>query len=159
MSICGNVLKIYGISQNPTTNEYIIVLDYAEGGNLNDWIDKNNKSFTWSNRIRILQNIIDGLKEIHQKQFIHRHLHPRNILLKHQHGHNVSYVSDMGLYEEVGNIDHSKIYGIMPYVAPEVLRGKPHTQSADIYSFSMIMYFIATGKQPFSNYAHDQHLA
>ena len=50
----------------------------------------------------------------------------------------------MGLCGEVGNIDSTKIYGVMPYVAPEVLRGKPYTQAADIYSFSMIMYFVAT---------------
>ena len=31
--------------------------------------------------------------------------------------------SDMGLCEEVGNVDATKIYGVMPYVAPEVLRG------------------------------------
>ncbi|RIA98327.1 kinase-like domain-containing protein [Glomus cerebriforme] len=47
----------------------------------------------------------------------------------------------------------------MPYVAPEVLRGGSYTQAADIYSFGMIMYFIATGKQPFENLAHDQYLA
>ncbi|CAB5364092.1 unnamed protein product [Rhizophagus irregularis] len=47
----------------------------------------------------------------------------------------------------------------MPYVAPEVLRGKPYTQAADIYSFGMVMYFVATGKQPFANYAHDELLA
>ncbi|RIA86748.1 hypothetical protein C1645_828817 [Glomus cerebriforme] len=34
------------------------------------------------------------------------------------------YISDMGLCGEVDNIDKTKIYGVMPYVAPEVLRGK-----------------------------------
>ncbi|PKC59049.1 kinase-like protein [Rhizophagus irregularis] len=47
----------------------------------------------------------------------------------------------------------------MPYVAPEVLRGKPYTQAADIYSFGMIMYFTATGRQPFANCPHDKFLA
>src|SRR3989440_11437664 len=65
----------------------------------------------------------------------------------------------MGLCGEVGNIDATKIYGVMPYVAPEVLRGKPYTQAADIYSFGMVMYFVATGRQPFSDCAHDQDLA
>ncbi|POG65991.1 kinase-like domain-containing protein, partial [Rhizophagus irregularis DAOM 181602=DAOM 197198] len=65
----------------------------------------------------------------------------------------------MGLCGEVGNIDKTKIYGVMPYVAPEVLRGKPYTQAADIYSFGMIMYFVATGRQPFGDRAHDHCLA
>ena len=40
-----------------------------------------------------------------------------------------------------------------------MLRGNTYTQAADIYSFGMIMYFAATGKQPFANSAHDGILA
>ena len=65
----------------------------------------------------------------------------------------------MGLCREAGNVDLTKIYGVMPYVAPEVLRGKPYTQAADIYSFGMVMYFVATYRQPFADCAHDQYLA
>ena len=71
----------------------------------------------------------------------------------------MSYISDMGLCGEVDNINPTKIYGVMSYVASEVLRGKPYTQAADIYSFGMIMYFVATRRQPFSDLAHDQNLA
>ncbi|POG69412.1 kinase-like domain-containing protein [Rhizophagus irregularis DAOM 181602=DAOM 197198] len=65
----------------------------------------------------------------------------------------------MGLCGEVGNKNETKIYGVMPYVAPEVLRGKPYTQAADIYSFGMVMYYIITGRQPFENRTHDSLLA
>src|ERR1043165_1243921 len=65
----------------------------------------------------------------------------------------------MGLCGKVGNIDVTKIYGVMPYVAPEILRGNPYTQAADIYSFGIIMYFVAIGKQPFADCAHDEILA
>jgi serine/threonine protein kinase len=74
-------------------------------------------------------------------------------------GIDILFISDMGLCGEVNNIDDTKIYGVIPYVAPEVLRGKPYTQAADIFSFSMIMYFAATGRQPFDNRAHDGILA
>ncbi|GBB83539.1 hypothetical protein RclHR1_10230009 [Rhizophagus clarus] len=43
-------------------------------------------------------------------------------------------------------------------MAPEVLRSKAYAQAEDICSFGMIMYFTATGKQPFVNCAHDHHL-
>ncbi|RGB38857.1 hypothetical protein C1646_755177 [Rhizophagus diaphanus] len=65
----------------------------------------------------------------------------------------------MGLCGEVGILDETKIYGVLPYVAPEVLRRKSYTQESDIYSFGMIMYFVATGRQPFYNRAHDHLLA
>jgi len=47
----------------------------------------------------------------------------------------------------------------MPYVAPEVLRGQPYTQKADIYSLGMIMYEVLTGYPPFTNESHDTNLA
>ncbi|GBC40737.2 kinase-like domain-containing protein [Rhizophagus irregularis DAOM 181602=DAOM 197198] len=54
-----NILKIYGISQNPNTKEYIMVLEYAEGGNFNSYLKLYCKDFNWSNRLEILTNIIE----------------------------------------------------------------------------------------------------
>jgi serine/threonine protein kinase len=118
--------------------------------------------------LKVLGNIIKGLKKIHGNKMVHRDFHTGNILMSHdnmtyyhdsKYPMNNFYISDMGLCGEVGNIDETKIYGVMPFVAPEVLRGKPYTQAADVYSFSMIMYYIATGRQPFANCAHDNVLA
>src|SRR5688572_26428518 len=92
------------------------------------------------------------------KKMVHHDFHIGNILLRGGN-YRSSYISDMGLCGEVDNVDATKIYGVMPYVAPEVLRGKPYTQAADIYSFGMVMYFVATRRQPFADRAHDQDLA
>ncbi|EXX69263.1 Sps1p [Rhizophagus irregularis DAOM 197198w] len=127
-----NILSVYGITQNPDTKDYIMVLDYAK-----------------------------GLKLIHEKNMFHRDFHTGNILvldnsLRISNEH--IFISDMGLSGKVDNTDKTSIYGVTPYIAPEVLRGEPYTQAADIYSFSMIMYVVATGRQPFSNCAHDHYL-
>ncbi|RIA91369.1 kinase-like domain-containing protein [Glomus cerebriforme] len=153
-----SILKIYGISQNPNTMEYIIILEYAEGGNFNDYLNRNYEKVDWLNKLQILIYIIEGLKEIHQKQMVHRDFHIGNILFKYIQ-YNNTCISDMGLCGEVCNVDETNIYGVMPYVAPEVLRGKLYTQAADIYSFGMIMYFVAIWKQPFDNRAHNEILA
>ena len=129
-----------------------MVLYYAEGGSLNNLIKRDR---SWNDDMNTLVWIILSLETIHKKNMVHRDFHIGNILL---HGY-IPFVSDMGLCGEVGNVDATKIYGVMPYVAPEVLRGKPYTQAADIYSFGMVMYFVATGRQPFADRAHDQDLA
>jgi serine/threonine protein kinase len=155
-----SILKVYGISQNPDTRNYIIVLYYAAGGNFNYWISVNNnyKNFSWKKKLETLINLAYGLKGIHERQMIHRDFHTGNVLFNTPFMNNKIFISDMGLCGEVGNIDKTKIYGVMPYVAPEVLRRKPYTQAADIYSFGMVMYFVATGRQPFDNCAHDHNL-
>ncbi|CAB4440757.1 unnamed protein product, partial [Rhizophagus irregularis] len=161
INIRSNILNIYGISQNPNTKEYIMVLQYAKEGNFNHWINENYKYFNWKDKLSALNNIINGLKEIHQNNIVHRDFHTGNILFLsdiNEFGNCIS-ISDMGLCGEVGNIDETKIYGVMPYVAPEVLRRKPYTKESDIYSLGMIMYFVSTGRQPFDNCAHDYNLA
>jgi serine/threonine protein kinase len=140
-----------------------MVLEYAEGGDFNKYLNEKYKVFDWFNGLSVLTNAIEGLNKIHQKQMVHRDFHIGNILFtKFNHNESIDYVaciSDMGLCKKIDDINETSIYGVMPYVAPEVLKGKPYTQAADIYSFGMIMYFIATGKQPFVNCAHDEVLA
>ncbi|GBC01689.1 hypothetical protein RclHR1_00430006 [Rhizophagus clarus] len=186
----GNILKIYGISQNPKTKDYIMVLEYAEGGSFNTYLNENYKNFDWFKGLRILIEIIKGLNKIHHKKMVHQDFHIGNILFtkiekfyddddgayfedtddstdeddnaNNDNDINDYYracISDMGLCKKIDDNDETKIYGVMPYVAPEVLKGKPYTQAADIYSFGMIMYVVATGKQPFANCAHDETLA
>ncbi|GES78447.1 kinase-like domain-containing protein [Rhizophagus clarus] len=55
-----NILRIYGISQNPYTKNYMMILQYAEGGDFNKWIDKNYENFDWKNKVRVLNNIISA---------------------------------------------------------------------------------------------------
>ncbi|UZO13012.1 uncharacterized protein OCT59_004518 [Rhizophagus irregularis] len=156
-----NIIRIYGLSQNPDTKDYIIVLGYASGGSFYYQVNKNYDEFDWMSKLQSILDIIKGLNNIHQKQMVHRDFHVGNILVEKEISYLSSkiYISDMGLCGEVSNIkNESKIYGVIPYVAPEVLKGKPYTKAADIYSLGMIMYFVATGKQPFSNYAHDEYL-
>ncbi|CAB5388895.1 unnamed protein product [Rhizophagus irregularis] len=151
------ILKIYGISQNPITKDYIIVLQLASEGFVNSRYIK--KPWYRIEKLYILYKIIDCLEIIHNNQTVHRDLHIGNILIlpSDQFSDDIC-IMDMGLCKEVDNISNT-VYGVMTYVAPEILRGKPYTQAADIYSFGMIMYFVATRRQPFANCAHDGILA
>ncbi|POG69535.1 kinase-like domain-containing protein [Rhizophagus irregularis DAOM 181602=DAOM 197198] len=51
------------------------------------------------------------------------------------------------------------IYGVLPYIAPEVLRGQNYIKAADIYSFGIIMYEVISGLPPYHDVSHDKNLA
>ena len=51
-----------------------------------------------------------------------------------------------------------KIYGIIPYIAPETLQGGKNTKQLDIYSIGMLMWEIFVGHPPFDDIAHDADL-
>lgn len=51
------------------------------------------------------------------------------------------------------------IYGLLPYLAPEILCGQSRTKASDIYSLGIIMWEIASYLVPYSEYVYDEELA
>src|SRR5271154_1473574 len=147
-------IKCLGFSQDPKTCNYIIVMELSPLGSLLN----NTNSMNWKDRITALLDISIGLNTLHNGNLVHQDFHPGNFLFNDQ---KALLITDFGLCKpaNLNSQSSNNIFGVMPYVAPEVLKGKPYTKEADIYSFGMIMYFIATGSQPFSNCAHNELLA
>ncbi|CAI2164506.1 8272_t:CDS:10 [Funneliformis geosporum] len=98
--------------------------------------------------------IIDGLSEIHNSGYIHKDFHLGNIL-----SGDGGYISDLGLCRPANEGNQKELYGVLPYVAPEVLRGKPYTQAADIYSFGICLYEIVQAIEPYPGFKHDLFLS
>jgi serine/threonine protein kinase len=70
------------------------------------------------------------------------------------------YISDLGLCQPIKSfLKKYEIYGVIPFMAPEILRGKHFTPASDIYSFSMIMWEFTSGVPPFNDEAHDFQLS
>lgn len=57
------------------------------------------------------------------------------------------------------NNNNFLLYGVLPYIAPEILRGEKKSQSSDIYNFGMIMWELSTLSLPFFDRAHNLELA
>src|SRR5436305_8046123 len=120
------ILDIYGISQDPNTKEYILVMRYANDGSLTDYITNHFENLKWKHKIEILYSIISGLNIIHQEKLVHHDFHSGNIL----HSDNLPQkmmIADLGLSAPADQ-ESSRIVGVLPYIAPEVLNGKPYTQ-------------------------------
>ena len=50
-------------------------------------------------------------------------------------------------------------YGVLPLVAPEILRRQNYTKASDIYSFGIIMYEVISALPPYYDKSHDENLA
>ena len=51
------------------------------------------------------------------------------------------------------------VYGVLPYMIPEVLRGYQYTKASDIYSFGIIMNEYLSEEIPYNDIPHDHILA
>lgn len=150
------IVPFHGISQDPITKNYLMVMKYMEGGNLRDYL-KNNPGLGFRGRLRRLSNIATGLKEIHENGLTHRDFHSGNILSGGLGG--LSYITDLGLCRPADETSQEKVFGVLPYVAPEVLQGQPYTQASDVYSFGMVAYELFSGLPPYLDLDYDACLA
>lgn len=134
-------------------------MNYAKNGSLKKNLSDIIKD-EWIIKLMKLESIINGLDIIHQQKMVHCDFHHGNIL--NTNSKNILSISDLGLCRPINNsysdFKKNDIYGVLPFVAPEVLRGKPYTPASDIYSFSIIMWEFTSGIPPFNDRAHDFQL-
>ncbi|KAG9305873.1 hypothetical protein G9A89_016525 [Geosiphon pyriformis] len=165
------ISSIWGITQNAETLEYGIVMEFAEHGDMRKYLSTNFHSTSWSNKLWIARSIAEGLDSIHSSGMIHHDLHSGNIL---QSEINRVEIGDLGLCQPTnhetttiiidattrGKVTEEKkgIFGVIPYIPPEVLRGEKFTIAGDIYSLGMLLWELATGKPPFHDRSHDHLL-
>ncbi|POG74634.1 kinase-like domain-containing protein [Rhizophagus irregularis DAOM 181602=DAOM 197198] len=146
-----DVIQCYGVTQDPNTKDYIMVLEYCKDGNLRNYYMNNKLSFYL--KIFRLQQIARGLFDIHNAGRIHKDFHSGNILFNPD-----PYISDLGMCQPANNEKQSAkqegIYGVLPYMAPEVLRGYQYTKASDIYSFGIMMNEYISEETPYSNVPH-----
>src|SRR5688572_2817190 len=116
-----DIILIYGLTQDPITKEYIFVMEYMEDGSLQNYLTKDFKNLKWENKIEILEQIIKGLKDIHEKGIIHHDFHSGNILQDKRY----AYIADLGLScpsSQTSALNKNNICGVLPYIAPEFLK-------------------------------------
>ncbi|POG77704.1 kinase-like domain-containing protein [Rhizophagus irregularis DAOM 181602=DAOM 197198] len=136
-----NITHCYGITKDPESRNFMMVMGYVINGSLRQHLNNNFNSTKWDEKLIILQSVAKGLACIHEYGLVHRDFHCGNILKDSYY----TFITDLGL--------------LLPYVAPDVLRGKEYTQESDIYGFGIVAYEVCTGLPPYHDIAHDKFLA
>ncbi|RHZ44894.1 hypothetical protein Glove_707g70 [Diversispora epigaea] len=155
-------IRFYGITKDPETNKYMMVLEYMPDGNFRDYLKNNFDNIDWDYKLYYLCYLAYNFKQFHIFDIVHQDFHPGNILSRNFMSD--IQISDFGLSKIVGqsleNSNNRNIFGVLPYIAPEVLCGEEeYTKAADVYSFGIIAYELITGFAPYYDVPHDRELA
>jgi TolB-like protein/Flp pilus assembly protein TadD len=128
-----------------------LVMEYVPGGTLASRIARGPLSV--DEILRYSTAIAEALDSAHKSGFLHRDLKPGNVVIS---GHDHPKILDFGIAlllnsgEHVPRITQAGIaLGSVPYMSPEQLFGGADDQRADIYSFGVMLYEMATGRLPF----------
>src|ERR1043166_4197271 len=130
-----------------------MVLKYCLDGNLRDHLAEDPPK-SCESKIEMLSYIAKGLLDIHNSGKVHKDLHSGNILFSGA----FSYISDLGMCKPANDADEG-VYGVLPYMAPEVLCRRQYTKAADIYSFGIIMNEYLSEEIPHNDILHNHILA
>ncbi|RHZ50312.1 hypothetical protein Glove_501g1 [Diversispora epigaea] len=71
-------LQLYGITQDPKTLEYIMVLQYMDGGN---YLKNNFNNIVGERKLSYFELLTMDFNDIHKLDIIYHDFHPGNILL------------------------------------------------------------------------------
>ncbi|KAF8993679.1 kinase-like domain-containing protein [Cyathus striatus] len=132
-------------------NEINLVLELVEGGDLLEYILKNN-GLGEVDAQHITYQVCQALAYIHSKGVAHRDLKPENILLT-DHRPPIVKVADFGLAKAVDSMTMLRtMCGTPSYLAPEVVKQQNeegYDNLVDSWSVGVIVFSMLTNAAPF----------
>lgn len=167
-----NIIITYDIhtAQHHALSLILLSMEYADGGNLRDWLTENrgNQTRRIEEALPLLEQCCKAIKIIHKEGLVHRDIKPENILLCRNSGDHIVKLTDFGISYKLSELtlagDRDFVVAGTPlYMSPEQFSkdGYEVNPSSDIYSLGIVIYEILIGKPPFyGNFRElrDQHL-
>ena len=71
-----NILRFYGISKLEgdlinQTNNYLLIMEYADGGSLHSYLKENFNKLEWNDKYRLALQLTSAVACIHDEGIIH----------------------------------------------------------------------------------------
>ena len=128
-----NIVRLLDFGRMDSIGWYI-QMEYIDGITLNQFLETTPPAAI---RRRIMEQLLDALSCLHERQIIHRDIKPSNILIT-RNGSTVKLI-DFGVSDTDDYVTFKQPAGSMAYIAPEQLAGKPVDNRADIYAGGKII--------------------
>ena len=128
-----NIVRLLDFGHMDSIGWYI-QMEFIDGITLDQFLETNPPAAI---RRRVIEQLLDALSCLHERQIIHRDIKPSNILIT-RNGSTVKLI-DFGVSDTDDYVTFKQPAGSMAYIAPEQLAGKPIDNRADIYSVGKII--------------------
>lgn len=132
-----------------------LVMELCTGGDILQRIEsykKNRGNFPEQQLWRYLVQLMQGLKQLHDNDIVHRDIKCANLFVMNGHDGQPDQI-------KLGDLNVSKVAkgamlqtqtGTPYYASPEVWRDMPYNAKSDIWSAGCVMYEMAALKPPFT---------
>lgn len=147
-----NIVMFLGACTKPPN--LCIVLEFCSRGSLWEVLRDQNTPMPWFLRCKIALDTARGMNYLHQfpVPILHRDLKSLNLLLDDCLN---TKIADFGWTRFKAEIMTNKI-GTYQWMAPEVISGEQYSEQADVFSFGIVLWELATRKPPYKEKSGQQ---
>ncbi len=142
----GNIVTVFDVGQE--ADNFFITMEYVDGRSLGDFIMDKGR-LTMKNCVVIATKICNALEYAHKNNIVHRDIKPSNIMISNS---GEVKIMDFGLAKIMTEavMDKTVVRGTPLYMSPEQVEGVGVGHRADLYSFGVTLFEMATGTLPFT---------
>jgi hypothetical protein len=134
-----------------------LVMEVLEGESLGARLERETR-LAWREALDVLRGVLEGLRHAHDRGVVHRDIKPDNIFLARKDGKTVVKILDFGIAKlYAGSADDPAstraglTVGTPAYLSPEQAVGGEITPASDLYSATIVLYEMLTGRAPFED--------
>ncbi len=140
-----NIVGVFDYGE--TSDLAYIVMEFVDGPPLKNLLDKQER-FTVADTVRIMDDLLAGLKFSHDRGVVHRDIKPANLMLTSS---GQAKIADFGIarIESSSMTQAGTVMGTPAYMSPEQIMGQVVDARSDIYSSGVLLYQLLTGERPF----------
>ena len=135
------VAQIHGVET--WRDRPFLIVEFLPGGTLEDRL--RGGPLAPAEAVSVVVRLADALAALHEKGFLHGDVKPSNIGFTAE---GAPKLLDFGLAHAVD--DDAIVGGTLPYLSPEVLAGRPAEEADDVWSLSVVLYEMVSGRHPFA---------
>jgi serine/threonine protein kinase len=134
-----------------------LVMEVLEGEPLGTRLERE-KRLPWRDAVAILRGVLAGLAHAHERGVVHRDIKPDNVFLATKDGETVVKILDFGiakLYagspDDPASTRAGLTVGTPAYLSPEQAVGGEIKPQSDLYSATILLFEMITGRAPFED--------
>jgi Protein kinase domain/Right handed beta helix region len=153
-----NIASVYDLGMDQ--DQYFYVMELIDGITVKEKIQRDGP-FTPRDALGLILQVASALSAAERQQLVHRDLKPANLMLTNENGDQVVKIIDFGLAKKIlpaGEVSGAftiagGFVGTAEFASPEQIREGDLDPRSDIYSLGATLFFMLTGRPPFTGAA------
>ncbi|XP_070565828.1 mitogen-activated protein kinase kinase kinase 20-like [Ptychodera flava] len=142
-----HIIQFYGaVTLEPN---YCLVTEYAPNGSLYAYLNNAKNGLDFEHILQWSQQIALGVNYLHNEapeRVIHRDLKSKNCVLSADFDIKLC---DFGASRLMASTTKMSLAGTFPWMAPEVIQSSPVSETADTFSYGVVLWELLTREVPF----------